>query len=264
MWLPRALPDRAGHRRRRQQVRPGHSRCPDLLRVDPESEREQVGAAGGVQGRPRRRDCGAAPSGGARRRPGRRKRAAGAQGGAEGSLLDGRGVRGDARRLRRLSADQLSRSPGRRPAAGGRRSARLTVYKPARGRTAAGGGETQRYESNTAPSRTLVKSAPELWMACSEEVVPRADIWTPFGEIRITRLEPETTIAWEGDAACGTVMLEPSGLGDGAYADRRRARAARAGDRRRHWRTRPGGRRRGHSRGGGGRQPAGVARGGTG
>ena len=43
--LPRALPDRAGHRRRRQQVRRGHGRGgrhPDILRVDPESEREQV------------------------------------------------------------------------------------------------------------------------------------------------------------------------------------------------------------------------------
>jgi hypothetical protein len=34
-----------------------------------------------------------------------------------------------------------------------------------------------------------------------------------FGEIRITRLEPETTVAWEGDRARGTVELEPSGWG---------------------------------------------------
>jgi hypothetical protein len=35
----------------------------------------------------------------------------------------------------------------------------------------------------------------------------------PFGEIRITRLEPETTVAWEGDRASGTVQLEPAGWG---------------------------------------------------
>ena len=29
----------------------------------------------------------------------------------------------------------------------------------------------------------------------------------------VTRLEPETTVAWEGDAARGTVRLEPSGWG---------------------------------------------------
>lgn len=61
-------------------------------------------------------------------------------------------------------------------------------------------------------SRTLVKSAPELWLACSEEESLARHL-EPFGEIRITRLEPETTVAWEGDAACGTVMLEPSGWG---------------------------------------------------
>jgi hypothetical protein len=34
-----------------------------------------------------------------------------------------------------------------------------------------------------------------------------------FGEIRITRLEPETAVAWEGALASGTVRLEPSGWG---------------------------------------------------
>jgi hypothetical protein len=34
-----------------------------------------------------------------------------------------------------------------------------------------------------------------------------------FGEIRITRLEPETAVAWEGERARGTVELEPSGWG---------------------------------------------------
>src|SRR5207253_5722023 len=34
-----------------------------------------------------------------------------------------------------------------------------------------------------------------------------------FGEIRITRVEPETTVAWEGDRASGTVELSPTGWG---------------------------------------------------
>src|SRR5205085_999175 len=34
-----------------------------------------------------------------------------------------------------------------------------------------------------------------------------------FGEIRITRLEPETAIAWEGEHVSGMVRLEPSGWG---------------------------------------------------
>ena len=34
-----------------------------------------------------------------------------------------------------------------------------------------------------------------------------------FGEIRITRLEPESAVAWEGERASGTVRLEPSGWG---------------------------------------------------
>ncbi len=61
-------------------------------------------------------------------------------------------------------------------------------------------------------ARTLVKSAPELWMACSEESSLARHL-KPFGEIRITRLEPETAVAWEGERASGTVRLEPSGWG---------------------------------------------------
>jgi hypothetical protein len=60
--------------------------------------------------------------------------------------------------------------------------------------------------------RTLVKSPPELWAEVSD-VEALARHLGEFGEIRITRLEPETTVAWEGDRACGTVALEPSGWG---------------------------------------------------
>jgi hypothetical protein len=60
--------------------------------------------------------------------------------------------------------------------------------------------------------RTLVKSPPELWAVCSDAET-LAQHLEAFGEIRITRLEPETTVAWEGDRASGTVRIEPSGWG---------------------------------------------------
>src|ERR1700761_9249065 len=60
--------------------------------------------------------------------------------------------------------------------------------------------------------RTLVKSAPELWAICSD-VEMLAQHLEAFGEIRITRLEPETTVAWEGERATGTVSIEPAGWG---------------------------------------------------
>src|SRR4051812_9007773 len=60
--------------------------------------------------------------------------------------------------------------------------------------------------------RTLVKSPPELWAEVSDlEALARH--LGEFGEVRITRLEPETAVAWEGDRARGTVKLEPSGWG---------------------------------------------------
>ncbi|HZU39973.1 MAG TPA: hypothetical protein VE992_02925 [Solirubrobacteraceae bacterium] len=61
-------------------------------------------------------------------------------------------------------------------------------------------------------SRTLVKSPPELWSECSD-AASLARHLDRFGEIRITRLEPETAVAWEGELASGTVRLEPSGWG---------------------------------------------------
>jgi hypothetical protein len=61
-------------------------------------------------------------------------------------------------------------------------------------------------------SRTLVKSTPELWAECSD-AASLARHLDQFGEIRITRLEPETAVAWEGEAVSGTVRLEPSGWG---------------------------------------------------
>jgi hypothetical protein len=60
--------------------------------------------------------------------------------------------------------------------------------------------------------RTLVKSPPELWDELSE-VEGLAKHLGAFGEIKITKLEPEHTVAWEGEHASGTVSIEPSGWG---------------------------------------------------
>jgi hypothetical protein len=62
-------------------------------------------------------------------------------------------------------------------------------------------------------SRTLVKSPPELWSECSDPASLARHLGESFGEIRITKLEPETAVAWEGERASGTVRLEPSGWG---------------------------------------------------
>jgi hypothetical protein len=62
-------------------------------------------------------------------------------------------------------------------------------------------------------SRTLLKSPPELWAECSDAQSLARHLGESVGEIRITELEPEHTVAWEGDRASGTVKLEPSGWG---------------------------------------------------
>jgi hypothetical protein len=61
-------------------------------------------------------------------------------------------------------------------------------------------------------SRRLVKSPPELWAEVSD-AASLARHLGDVGEIRITRLEPETTVAWEGERASGTVVLAPAGWG---------------------------------------------------
>jgi hypothetical protein len=66
--------------------------------------------------------------------------------------------------------------------------------------------------SEPTAQRTLVKSPPELWAEVSD-VVSLAKHLGEFGDIKITRIEPETTVVWEGERASGTVELEPSGWG---------------------------------------------------
>jgi hypothetical protein len=60
--------------------------------------------------------------------------------------------------------------------------------------------------------RTLVKSPPELWTELSDPAALARHLGE-FGEIRITRSEPEQIVEWEGDRARGRVLLKPSGWG---------------------------------------------------
>ena len=60
--------------------------------------------------------------------------------------------------------------------------------------------------------RTLVKSPPELWAEVSDAGALARHLGE-FGEIRITRTQPESVVEWEGDLASGCVRLEPSGWG---------------------------------------------------
>lgn len=77
---------------------------------------------------------------------------------------------------------------------------------------AAGSAQNPIRVSETTAVRTLLKSVPELWTACSDAEALAGHLGA-FGEITISRLEPETTVAWESDRASGTVTLEPAGWG---------------------------------------------------
>ena len=104
------------------------------------------------------------------------------------------------------TGSSLARSAPRRPRRGGRAASLGTAGGVACGR--ANPDVMTEHQS----SRTLVKSAPELWAECSDAASLARHLGA-FGEIRITKLEPETAVAWEGAAASGTVQLESSGWG---------------------------------------------------
>ncbi|HXN38821.1 MAG TPA: hypothetical protein VN892_12345 [Solirubrobacteraceae bacterium] len=60
--------------------------------------------------------------------------------------------------------------------------------------------------------RTLVKSPPELWTELSNPDALARHLGE-FGEIRITRIEPEHEVEWEAGDTAGTVRIKPSGWG---------------------------------------------------
>jgi hypothetical protein len=60
--------------------------------------------------------------------------------------------------------------------------------------------------------RTLVKSPPELWAELSDPTSLARHLGE-LGEIRIARIEAETSVEWETESASGRVELKPSGWG---------------------------------------------------
>src|ERR1700683_2429156 len=60
--------------------------------------------------------------------------------------------------------------------------------------------------------RTLVKSPPELWTELSNPDALARHLGE-FGEIRITRVEPEHEVEWQAGDTAGTVRIKPSGWG---------------------------------------------------
>ena len=139
LGLPGALPHRAGRRRRRQPLRREKEvEVPDLLRVDPESEREQLERLKAFKADRDQELVAAPPGGAARGRARHRQPAARDQAGAARPRLDGRGVRRDAGRLRRLRPDvlvgEVNARLRRRPGAH-RRSASRSPPRPAGARS---------------------------------------------------------------------------------------------------------------------------------
>jgi len=60
--------------------------------------------------------------------------------------------------------------------------------------------------------RTLVKSPPELWAEISDPDALARHLGE-FGEIRITRMQPEQKVEWEAPEASGSIVIKPSGWG---------------------------------------------------
>ncbi len=60
--------------------------------------------------------------------------------------------------------------------------------------------------------RTLVKSPPELWAEISDPEALARHLGE-FGEIRITRVQPEQKVEWEAPDASGSIVIKPSGWG---------------------------------------------------
>jgi hypothetical protein len=60
--------------------------------------------------------------------------------------------------------------------------------------------------------RTLVKSPPELWAELSDPAALARHLGA-LGEIRITKVEPEQRVEWEGENLTGAVSIKASGWG---------------------------------------------------
>jgi hypothetical protein len=65
---------------------------------------------------------------------------------------------------------------------------------------------------STEVQRTLVKSPPELWAELGNQEGLARHL-SEIGEIRVTKVEPESRVEWEADQASGIVQLKQSGWG---------------------------------------------------
>lgn len=61
-------------------------------------------------------------------------------------------------------------------------------------------------------TRTLVKSAPELWAEVADPAALETHL-KPFGTVSIDSAEPERVVRWSAEHATGTLELEPAGFG---------------------------------------------------
>jgi hypothetical protein len=63
--------------------------------------------------------------------------------------------------------------------------------------------------------RTLVKSPPELWAELSdpESLARHLGELEGIGQVKITRIEPETLVEWEAEGTTGSVAIKASGWG---------------------------------------------------
>lgn len=68
---------------------------------------------------------------------------------------------------------------------------------------------------STEVQRTLVKSPPELWSELGnvEGLARHLGEIEAIGEIRVTKVEPESRVEWEADRVSGVVELKQSGWG---------------------------------------------------
>ena len=123
---------------------------PDLLRVDPQSEREQVERLKAFKANRDQALVDTAPGGAARGRARQREPAAADPPGAQGPRLDGRGLRRDARRVRQIPAGHLSRSSELR---------RLRSWHPGTPPVATHGGEVDAIRSRAPPGRPRRRAA---------------------------------------------------------------------------------------------------------
>ena len=105
---------------------------------------------------------------------------------------------------------------------GARRARRVHIASPASrrlGRDHAAHGRIEGFDVGGPGAGTLVKSPPELWAELSDPETLARHLGE-FGEIRITRTEPETAVAWEGEQRARHRRARGVRVGHGGVVER--------------------------------------------